>query len=173
VDSTAFVHAIHGSAKRNVPYNYHGVDWSHIKYPGVLARCEQCHVPGSYDFSNSASADAVGLGSDQTDKRLSRVVASEVYNDELTYAPTDGLAVWMNPLIPADFLANGNDANLVTSPTVTVCSACHDSALAISHMKLNGGTFYGTRAAAKMTTEQCFVCHATGKLADIKAVHER
>ena len=39
--------------------------------------------------------------------------------------------------------------------------------LAISHMKVNGGTFYGTRTEAKATTEQCFVCHAAGKTADI------
>jgi OmcA/MtrC family decaheme c-type cytochrome len=76
--------------------------------------------------------------------------------------------------------ANGAPENLVTSPTVTVCSACHDSDLAISHMKLNGGTFYEARsvvlgAMPPSTTrvEQCFICHATGKLADIKAVHER
>ena len=165
VDSTAFVHAIHGGAKRAVDYNYHGVDWSHIKYPGVLARCEQCHVPGSYDFSNSASADAVGLGADQTDKRLIRLTAEETIT-----AGDPGLSPWAPP---GNYGVVGDPANLVTSPTVTVCSSCHDSNLAISHMMVNGGTFYGTRTAAIAATEQCFVCHASGKLADIKAVHER
>jgi OmcA/MtrC family decaheme c-type cytochrome len=166
VDSTAFVHAIHAAAKRKVPYNYHGVDWSHIVYPGVLARCEQCHVPGSYDFSNTASANAVGLGDDQTDKRLHRVTAS---GDSSTW--TEGISPWA-PMGP-DYGANGAATNLVTSPTVTVCSACHDSDLAISHMEVNGGSFYQTRATALARTEQCFVCHASGRVGDIGAVHAR
>ena len=173
MDSTAFVHAIHAADKRSVDYNYHGVDWSHIVYPGVLARCEQCHVPGSYDFSNSASASAVGLGSDQVDKRLQRVTAS---GDSSTW--TSGVSPWA-PVGP-NYGANGAPENLVTSPTVTVCSACHDSSLAISHMKLNGGSFYDTRAnvlgvspPTSTRVEQCFICHATGKTADIAAVHER
>jgi OmcA/MtrC family decaheme c-type cytochrome len=166
VDSTAFVHAIHAGEKRNVAYNYHGVDFSEIVYPGVLARCEQCHIPGAYDFSNSASADAAGLGADQTDKRLIRETAKGTL-----VAGSSGLSPWAP--IGIDYGASGADTNLVTSPTVTVCSSCHDSALATSHMKLNGGTFYGTRLEAKATTEQCFICHASGKLADIKAVHAR
>ena len=68
LDSTQFVHGIHGAEKRTSPYIWHAVsaddNFSKIVYPGVLARCEQCHVPGSYDFANSASADAAGLGSD-------------------------------------------------------------------------------------------------------------
>ena len=165
VDSTAFVHAIHGADKRAVDYNYHDVDWSEIGYPGVLARCEQCHVPGSYDFANRASADAAGLGADRTDKRLIRLTAEETIT-----AGDPGLSPWAPP---GDYSVVGDPANLVTSPTVTVCSSCHDSNLAISHMMVNGGTFYGTRTAANAATEQCFVCHASGKLADIKAVHER
>lgn len=166
VDSTAFVHAIHAGDKRNVPYNYYGVDWSKIKYPGVLARCEQCHVAGSYDFSNAASASAAGLGSDQVDKRLARTTATGTL-----VAGSVGLSPWATPGV--DYGASLAATNLVTSPTVTVCSACHDSNLAISHFEVNGGTFYGTRAVEQGRVEQCFVCHATGKLADIGAVHAR
>jgi OmcA/MtrC family decaheme c-type cytochrome len=167
VDSTAFVHAIHAAGKRSVDYNYHGMPFSDIVYPGVLARCEQCHVPGSYDFSNSASADAVGLGSDQKDKRLLREVATGLTSDwEFSPSP------WV-PVVPADYGSGGTSTNLVTSPTVTVCSACHDTNLAINHMKVNGGAFYEPRSTAFGLVEQCFICHASGKIADIKAVHER
>ena len=166
MDSTAFVHAIHAGDKRNVDYNYHGIDYAEIVYPGVLARCEQCHLPGSYDFTNSASADAAGLGADQTDKRLIREAAKGTL-----VAASSGLSPW--PLTGVDYGATGTDTNLVTSPTVTACSSCHDSQLAVSHMKVNGGTFYGTRLDAKAATEQCFVCHGSGKTADIKAVHAR
>ncbi|MCU0988972.1 MAG: hypothetical protein MUE63_05150, partial [Xanthomonadales bacterium] len=144
VDAASFVHAIHAGDKRNVAFNYYGVDWSKIKYPGVLARCEQCHVAGSYDFSNTASADAAGLGADQKDKRLQRTTAS----GNITLPAPVGTSPWIVPLLPFDFGAAGAGTNLVTSPTVTVCSSCHDSNLAISHMEVNGGTFYKARTSA-------------------------
>jgi OmcA/MtrC family decaheme c-type cytochrome len=72
-----------------------------------------------------------------------------------------------------DYGTAGAATNLVTSPTVTVCSSCHDSNLAISHMEVNGGTFYKARSSALAQTEQCFVCHAVGRTADIRAVHAR
>ena len=166
VDAAAFVHAIHAGEPRSVPYNYYGVDWSKIKYPGVLARCEQCHVAGSYDFANTASANAAGLGADQIDKRLVRTTATGTL-----VAGSVGLSPWAAPGI--DYGAQGAATNLVTSQTVTVCSSCHDSDLAISHMELNGGTFYKDRATALGRTEQCFVCHASGRLASITDVHAR
>ena len=63
---------------------------------------------------------------------------------------------------------------LVTSPTVTVCSACHDSADAISHFKINGAAFYAPRGTAITgTNETCLVCHGTGRLADIAVMHSK
>jgi OmcA/MtrC family decaheme c-type cytochrome len=177
VDASAFVHAIHAGDKRNVPYNYYGVDWSKIKYPGVLARCEQCHVAGSYDFSNTASANAAGLGADQIDKRLQRTTATGTL-----VAGSVGLSPWAAAGInygaapsydPVTGVVTVVGTNLVTSPTVTVCSSCHDSNLAISHMEVNGGTFYKDRTTALASTEQCFVCHAVGRTADIRASHAR
>ena len=133
-------------------------------YPGVLARCEQCHIPGSYDYSNSASANAAGLGADQTDKRLVRETAKG------TLVPaSSGLSPWAPTGI--DYGSSGAATNLVTSQTVTVCSACHDSNLALSHMKVNGGTFYDTRAVWAARQEQCMICHSAGRTADTKTVH--
>jgi len=177
VDSTAFVHAIHGADKRTDLYTYDsrstpGDAFGHIVYPGVLARCEQCHIPGSYDYSNSASANSVGLAGDQKDKRLLRATATEPMTlGDISLSPYVSTGV--------DYGASAA-ANLVMSPTVAVCTACHDSALARSHMTVNGGSFYDTRgnvlgATPPTTTrvEQCFVCHASGKTADIKAVHAK
>ena len=80
-DSTQFVHGIHGAEERTVPYTWHAVsaddNFSKIVYPGVIARCEQCHVPGSYDFSNSASADAAE-SADGTNKREFRYITGNV-----------------------------------------------------------------------------------------------
>ena len=72
----------------------------------------------------------------------------------------------------------GADANLVLSPISGACSGCHDSTIARAHMQSNGGTVFGTRAAAKASTEQCLVCHGPANNASfndvvpaIKTVH--
>ena len=235
-DSTSFVHAIHAKNKRDVKYTWHAASmtsgfWD-IGYPGVLARCEQCHLPDTFNYGVTASMNAVGMGADNTDKRLYRTVGVGKYigtagvtavtsytyasatgtcNPPATLVPqTDVGAFSLSPYIVAD--ANGtsgtnygvgftfnaglttsngckpdgtpysipaggtlpaDSTTLVTSPTATVCSACHDSAVARSHMTLNGGSLYTPRSVALKTTETCFVCHSTGKLADIKAVHAR
>jgi hypothetical protein len=84
--------------------------------------------------------------------------------------PLDGAA---GVPVPAFSSVEASPASLVTSPTVTVCASCHDSNIAISHMKLNGGTFYEPRSAWASKTEQCFVCHASGRTAGITEVHKR
>jgi OmcA/MtrC family decaheme c-type cytochrome len=168
-DSTVFVHAIHAGAKRSTKYNWHAASategfWD-IKYPGVLARCEQCHVTGSYDFSSSASADAAGLGDDQIDKRLVRLTASGSLAASISLSPYVTAGV--------DYGSSGAATNLVSSPTVAVCTACHDTNLAVSHMEVNGGAFYRDRATALGRKEQCLVCHASDRLASIREVHAR
>ena len=64
----------------------------------------------------------------------------------------------------------------VVSPITAACSACHDSQVMISHMTNNGGVFYGDRAKVAtngnlVSNEQCLICHGSGAVADIKAVH--
>ncbi len=57
-DSTSFVHAIHASAKRQVPFNWHAVSatkgFFKTTYPGILNDCLTCHLPGTFDFSATA-----------------------------------------------------------------------------------------------------------------------
>ena len=59
----SMVHGIHGASKRTQAFNYGATaqnlkGFGDIGYPGVLNNCEQCHVPGSYDFGSSANAAA-------------------------------------------------------------------------------------------------------------------
>jgi OmcA/MtrC family decaheme c-type cytochrome len=190
-DSINFVHGIHGAQKRTVPYTWHSIstddNFSKIVYPGVLRNCEQCHIPGSYDFANSASADAAGIGADGVNKRQFRYVYTTT-----GFSATD---ISLSPYVVANFIYgnqfsfNANtgvttraaDTTLITSPTAAACVGCHDSTLAISHMEVNGGRFYDPRLeqfaagsdtlSATPKIEQCLVCHASGRLADIKAVH--
>ena len=177
-------HSIHAAAKRKDPYTWHstttaGDAFAHIVYPGVLARCEQCHLPGSYDFVNAASANAVGLGTDQVDKRNYRLVASgtpaaSISNSPyiLPYLGVDlGVNFGFNAVTGVTTPAAGT--TLVLSPTVAACVGCHDSELARSHMTVNGGSFYEARSTATAKVEQCFVCHASGRTAGITQVHAR
>ncbi len=71
-------------------------------------------------------------------------------------------------------------ATLVNSPYVGACTGCHDSNMALDHMRTNGGSFYATRSSVIDPTtstfdvkkqEQCFLCHSAGKVADVQAVH--
>jgi len=172
VDSTAFVHAIHASAKRTVPYTWHAVSptdgFFDVTYPGILNDCQTCHLPGTFDFSATPSA--------ALPNRLLRTVATGTLSASFTNSPYVVPGTNYGSGFSTD--ANGVPTNaapttLVTSPTTAVCSACHDSSDAISHMKSNTGTFYQPRSAALGVTETCLVCHGTGRTADIAVMHSK
>lgn len=62
------------------------------------------------------------------------------------------------------------------SPITGACSSCHDSSIAIDHMKANGGQFYSPRSlvlGVGAPKEQCLLCHGPGKVAAIGTVHQR
>ena len=160
------VHSIHASAKREQAFTYEATvatpnGFQEVTYPGVLNNCEQCHVAGSYDFSATASAAA-----------LPNLLWTDAKGDmsNPTSAPSIGLSPWV-PL-QTDYTSD----NLVTSS----CFGCHDSKSAVAHMQLNGGTLVspasvvstgGVRTNGFSKVETCTVCHGSGKVADIKAVH--
>ncbi len=62
---------------------------------------------------------------------------------------------------------------LVNSPIAAVCTACHDTSLAKAHIEMNGGSIYAPRTTALATVETCMICHATGHIADIRAMHAK
>jgi OmcA/MtrC family decaheme c-type cytochrome len=173
VDSTNFVHAIHASAKRTVPYNWHAVSATEgffdVTYPGILNDCQTCHLPGTFDFS-ATPAQALST-------RLLRTVGQGTYTASVSLSPyvTPGTDYGNNFSFNAasGVTTEAAPTTLVLSPTVAACSACHDSASAISHIKSNTGSFYQTRSAALGTSESCLVCHGTGKTADIAVVHSK
>jgi OmcA/MtrC family decaheme c-type cytochrome len=173
-DSASFVHAIHASAKRTVPYNWHATTpegFSDVTYPGILNDCQTCHLPGTYDFSATASLAAA-------DNRLFRTVGAGTYAAAVSNSPYISLGVAYG----AGFAYNAatsvttpaDPTTLVTSPTVTACAACHDSADAVSHYKINGAAFYAPRSTAITgTNETCLVCHGSGRIADISVMHSK
>lgn len=68
-----------------------------------------------------------------------------------------------------------DDTNI--TPTAAVCSSCHDTDVARTHMEQNGANFNyvgGTFDPAVGSTgdnETCSVCHGPGRLADVAEVH--
>jgi OmcA/MtrC family decaheme c-type cytochrome len=180
-DSTTFIHAIHASDKRTVPFTWHALSttdtYDDIGYPGILNRCETCHLPGTYDFSASASAAA-------EPNRQMRYVAtgtpvSTTATDLQKFSASPYITVGTNYGTGFSFNAGTGvttqaaDTTLVNSPTAAVCFSCHDRTDAVAHMRANGGSIYATRAAGLATVEQCLVCHGPGKVAAIKEVHSK
>lgn len=201
-DSTAFIHAIHAGAKRTTKFTWHAAtttsSYADIGYPGILSKCETCHLPGTYDFSASASASALP-------NRLYRYVATGGATPLVTSTSTDLVKFSTSPYVtsgtaygagfafnasataasnvtkkdgtvfsnPAQGIFNAEDTTLVNSPIAAACFACHDSSLAQAHMTSNGGSIYAARGAALAKAEQCTLCHATGKVADIATMHAK
>jgi len=182
-DSTAFVHAIHAANKRTVPFNWHATSategFYNTAYPGVLSQCETCHLPGTYDFSAATSSAA-------QPNRLYRTVATGTLAAAVSNSPyiTVGVNYGAGFTYNAVTGAPGVDAagtTLVTSPTATVCFACHDSPAltgasvntAAAHIMANGGSLYAPRSTALSKIETCDLCHGSGRVADIKVVHSR
>ncbi len=189
-----WVHGIHSASKRTVPFTWHAVsktdNYSTLQYPGVLKDCQQCHLPGTYDFSASqytpdlmASMLNVQANTGKKDPASTTAYvypqAAPVGSGAWAYGlkvdnATDYGAGWsINPATGALVAKTTQDNNLVTSPITAVCSTCHDTATATSHMEANGGSFYDPRSVAVTRTEQCLVCHGNGKVADIGAVHKQ
>jgi OmcA/MtrC family decaheme c-type cytochrome len=147
-DSAYYIHAIHASDKRTKPFTWHASgtapnfkSFADIGFPGILSKCETCHVPGSYDFSAAASSSALP-------NRLYRTVGVGIYN------PATALASYsMSPYVslsPTDY-GSGFSYNagtgvttpaatstLVISPIATACFSCHDSDVAKQHMRTEG-----------------------------------
>lgn len=181
VDSTSFIHAIHAADKRSVPFTYTAASstdgFFSIGYPGVLQKCETCHLPGTYDFSASASSAA---GSN----RLYRTVATgtgfttAAAATSFSFAPAD--------LVPRD-VDYGNSTtttalNLVSSPIAAACFSCHDGQMVSDatqkvrdHMEGMGtGSIYRARGTAILKQEGCLLCHGPNStIAPIKAMHSK
>ena len=184
------VHAIHAADKRVNKFSWEasaGDKYWEVTYPGVLNNCEQCHVPGSYDFSNATNAAAVS-------NLLWTTVATGTVPNPVNVVVTGNEAIpgtYWSPFVTAGaaygtgYTTNFATASLtpyvdaagttlVSSPIASACFACHDTTTAKSHMVSNGGQLYVARSTVTPAAsgEACLVCHGTGKVADIKVVHQ-
>jgi OmcA/MtrC family decaheme c-type cytochrome len=205
--SGVFVHAIHGAAKRTVGDSWHAACppgttypttctldnadpyYAKVTYPGVLSDCQQCHLPGTNDFSATASAQKVDslmlttvatgvlapsisvspyVKTDGTDYGNAYSVANLTSGTYKGVACTAAAPCVCSPAAPCE----AADTTLVSSPVTAVCSSCHDAKTSVDHMKMMGGSFYEARSVATTKAEQCLICHGAGKAAAIALVHQ-
>jgi OmcA/MtrC family decaheme c-type cytochrome len=78
------------------------------------------------------------------------------------------VSVGADPASPID--------DVVISPNAAVCSSCHVSDLAKTHMEQNGADFAATKAADSTLissgVESCALCHGEGRSAGVDEVHD-
>jgi OmcA/MtrC family decaheme c-type cytochrome len=185
--SKYFIHAIHAGRKRSVPFTWHateaGKGYGEVEFPSTLNGCQSCHVANTYDLTIAANLSALSLSTTLT------TVATGKYDNTITSSNFT-----LSPYVVADNVTNygtgfsynvgtgvttvASTSTLVISQITTVCSSCHDSKTAITHMRANGGQFYATREAALASVavtggEQCLSCHGPGRAAAIGVVHQR
>jgi OmcA/MtrC family decaheme c-type cytochrome len=190
IDFKRLIHGIHAASKTNfdgtqahgfrekglVIYGFGGSvnDFSHVRFPGVLSKCETCHLPDTYTLADR-TPDGGGNWELPT---MSGIRGSTVHS----YPSADPEAIDFDGTTFSDALVNQAD-DYKYSPIASVCSACHDGTLSRAHME-NNGALFGTFDVEKGrivngfeqviqagNVEACPVCHGPGKLADVKLVH--
>jgi len=184
--SKYFIHAIHAGRKRVVNYTWHataaGPGYDEVEFPGTLNTCTTCHVPNTYDFTNAANLAAVGgmeLTTVATGKYNTDPLANSTYYTISPYVVADnvtdyGTGFAFNTGTGVTTEAAGT--TLVLSPITAACASCHDSTIALNHMRSSGGQFYAARSsvlALGPSQEQCMLCHGPGRVAAIGEVHQR
>ena len=185
LSAKSMIHAIHGASKRTQYFNYEATPknqkgFGTIGYPGVLNNCEQCHVPGSYNFELQANATA-------SNNLLWTTDANGDMRNPNNVKPI-GQSPWITILGKGQIDYRGDP--LVSSPVTSACFGCHDSMTAVAHFQNNGGILLQSVSSITGATpgtpekptdrsgldaknvETCLICHASGRTADTKVVHQ-
>jgi len=168
-----------------VPFTWHaasaGPGYDEVEFPGTLNSCQTCHAPNTYDFTSTGNLAAVPnmeLTTVATGKYDSNPLNNSTFYTISPYVVSDGVTDY-----GAGFSYNAGTGvatqaagtNLVLSPITGACASCHDTSIAIDHMRANGGQFYSPRAtvlAPGAPQEQCLICHGPGRVAAIGVVHQ-
>lgn len=151
------IHGIHGGEARTYPFQFVRVrsgaaypfDWSEVTFPNNPAKCEVCHLPGTYELPLSGN----NLNS-----------TNQVAPDGTS--PADVTTARLGINLPGA-------ANLVTTPIAASCTSCHNSDAAVNHVnnpEFGFGSVYSPRATTG-STENCVLCHGKGEWMDLKVAH--
>jgi OmcA/MtrC family decaheme c-type cytochrome len=148
VDFKVMVHAIHGAGKRKED----NPDKPYVVYGFGNSVNDFSHVGYPGVLNNCMTCHA-----EQPDEDL---------------PPTYGLSLLagvrgttMDSNVIAD---HADDINI--TPAAAVCTSCHTSDLAATHMEQNGASFVMVGDPGTYN-ETCAVCHGPGRLADVAEVH--
>ena len=115
---------------------------------------------GTGTFTVASTAGVLGSSTVPTTPTSPYVALNTNYGAGFAYAPTTGVST------------DAAATTLVNSPVTNACFSCHDTTKAQQHMTGFGGSIYAPRAAALAKVEQCQLCHAAGKVADVEVVHQ-
>ena len=166
IDLKRMIHGIHAGAKKSLDGTttlegfrekglwIAGGDFSGTRFPGILNDCSTCHVGTSYQLTGTWETPLQnGIHGSTTDA-------------------TPGMVAGVSTQAQVDAALNDPTDDLKITPTAAVCSSCHDSTLAQTHMvTIGGAVFNGTATAITSSYETCAVCHGPGRAADVAVVH--
>ncbi len=143
IDFKTMVHAIHAPSIRDNPLQVVG-------FRGFSTHVydeDQVHYPG--DLSNCQACHVDGGYQLPV---ASTVLGTTIDTGEDKFSPDD---------------------DVVITPESAVCYSCHEDNVAKAHMEGNGGNFATSQAAIDSgeVVEQCSLCHAPGRSADVDVVH--
>jgi len=184
IDFKRLIHGVHAASATNfdgtqahgfrtqglVVYGYGGRDhdFSDLRFPGVLSKCETCHLPNTYTLADRSGDDPPGGNWELP--AMNGIKGSTVHS----YPTADPTTPDYAAVTFADALIDQAD-DYKYSPIASACSACHDGTLEGQHM-LNNGAILGGAGSEQVVQEgnieSCPVCHGPGKLADVKLVHD-
>ncbi len=137
-------------ARDRTPSAINLIDGSEIGFPGILKKCESCHISGTY---SGVPANVLAT----------------------TYEADNGVFVNGTSRTTADAkaaLSAPNAGDKVTTPFAAACVTCHDKSAAKAHIALNGGQVLALRSALNLAGESCGVCHGAGSEFDPVKVHK-
>jgi OmcA/MtrC family decaheme c-type cytochrome len=192
--SNTFIHGIHAASKRSKPFTWAAWDFtdednvSTVEYPGVVKTCSQCHLPNTVNFGASGTTIAPNMLFTTASAGTSAAVATAgpggvtnawALSPWITTLPgwTTATDFGLPPAVSATtgvLSVPSASTNLVNSPMASACFACHDTALAKTHMTgIGNGAIYELRSTATLKTETCLICHGVGREADVEVIHQK
>jgi OmcA/MtrC family decaheme c-type cytochrome len=167
--SKVWIHAIHGSSKRTVPFTPTGAsvtdNFALIKYPGVLKNCETCHLPGTYDFSASQYTAKDSSGKTIVDNMLYVTAAKGVpaANFKAPQTPTVTVAIGSGVYAYGATYGCGtstsNSCSLVVGSTDFGVSPSWVTTAAATAGTVNPYTTEGNNRVSSPIAAACTSCH--------------
>lgn len=168
------IHRIHrGEERAQKPYIVYGYrssvhDFTDLRFPGELADCETCHLPGTYDLPlpDGAQRTLVTREVESVPASLPEVRRTPTATPEAQETPAATPEAQETPAATQE--AQETPAALQTEivsstlPIRAACTACHDAESVAGHAELQ---------TTDSGQETCEVCHGPGSEFDVSEIH--